>query len=232
MIRLWLRYLIIGIMLLMIGIFWYFKLYHYLSFHALYDYRQQLLVLTQQHYTLMVLGFISTYIIVVALSVPGAVFLTLASGFMFGIIAGTVYVVIGATLGATLLFLAVRTVLGTWLAKHLSGWMVKFELGLYEDAFCYVLMLRLIPIFPFWLINFVPALLNVPLRAFVLATALGIIPDSLVYVMVGHGLDAMFKQGRAPDLDIMFTPAIFVPMLALAALSLLPVFYKHMKGKH
>ncbi|NNM58563.1 MAG: TVP38/TMEM64 family protein [Legionellales bacterium] len=225
------RFLTLGTLLLLLILFFYFHLYRYLSFESLNHYHHQLVIWTDEHYVLTVLGFMLAYIAVVAISVPGATFLTLTGGFLFGILLGTLYVVIAATIGATILFLAVKTSFGEWLAKRAVGKMAAFEEGFRKNEFNYILTLRLIPIVPFWLINIVSALFNVRARNFILATALGIIPGSLVYVLLGNGLGYLFDSGKTPDLGIIFAPKILVPLLALAALSLLPVVYRAIKGK-
>lgn len=209
----------------------YFKLYQYLTFTALQQHRQLLVQWAEQHYLVTVLVFMFTYIIAVAISVPGAVFLTLVGGFLFGLVWGTVYVVVSATAGATLLFLAINTSLGHWLSKRANHWIKTMEAGFKRNAFNYLLILRLIPLFPFWLVNIVPAILNVPLRTFIVATFVGIIPGSFVYVSVGNGLNQLFSSGKQPDLGVIFKPAILIPLIGLALLSLLPVVYKHMKDK-
>lgn len=227
----WVRALIIAGFVLVFAGFFYFRLYHFLTFNALQHYRQKLLNWTQTHYLATVASFIGLYIVAVAASIPGAVFLTLAGGVLFGIVLGTVYVVIAATLGAIVLFLAVKTTLGPWFVKRASGWANKFELGFKKNAFNYLLTLRLIPVFPFWLVNIASALLDVPLSTFVLATALGIIPGSFVYVLLGNSLGYLFDRGQTPNLGIIFTPHILLPLIALGLLSLLPILYKHLKGK-
>jgi uncharacterized membrane protein YdjX (TVP38/TMEM64 family) len=90
-------------------------------------------------------------------------------------------------------------------------------------------VLRLIPLFPFWLVNIVPAFLGVPVRTYVLGTAIGIIPGSLVYASVGNGLGAVFDAGQTPDLGIIFKPAILLPIVGLAVLALLPIAYRRFK---
>lgn len=225
------RWLAVGCLILLFILFFYFHLYQYLSFTALQQYRQQLLTLTEHYYFLMAISFILVYIVAVAVSIPGAVFLTLTGGFLFGIVLGTLYVVTGATLGAIVLFVVVKTALGDWIATRARGWIAKLETGFQKNAFNYLLTLRLIPIFPFWLVNIVPALLNVPLRTFVLATMLGIIPGSLVYVMLGNSLGYIFDRGQTPDLNLILQPQILIPLFSLAVLSLLPVLYKYFKEK-
>lgn len=223
----------IMLILLVIGIicFFYFHLYSYLTFTSLKKYHSILQQWTEQHYFLTILSYMLIYVLAVAISVPGAVYITLAGGLLFGPIA-TLYVVISATIGATILFLAVRTALGEWLAKSAKGWIKKMEKGFQENAFNYMLLLRLIPIFPFWVINIVAALLDVRLSTFIIATLIGIIPGSFVYVMVGNSLNEVFQKNQTPNLNIIFTPSILLPLLGLAILAVLPVIYKKWKGAH
>lgn len=211
-------------------IFFYFHLHQFLTFKALKQYHTVIQQWTQSHYFFAVLSYMLIYILVIAISIPGATFLTVLGGFLFGIVA-TLYVVISATLGAVLLFLAIHTAIGDWLIQKATGWIYKMEKGFRENAFNYLLVLRLIPLFPFWLINIVPALLNVPLRTFTIATFIGIIPGSFIYVMVGRGLGKLLAFGQTPNLNILFTPAILIPLVGLAALAVLPVIYKRYKGK-
>jgi uncharacterized membrane protein YdjX (TVP38/TMEM64 family) len=105
------------------------------------------------------------------------------------------------------------------------------EQGFRDNALSYLLFLRLIPLFPFWLVNLVPAFLGVPLWTYVIGTFFGIMPGSIVYTSVGNGLGAVFDQGRTPDLSIIFKPEILLPIIGLAVLSLVPVAYKAIKGK-
>ena len=203
----------------------------YVSFEALRDNRERLLGFVAAHPVVAPLAFVLVYAAVVALSVPGGAVMTIAGGFLFGIWPGGLYVVLGATLGATAVFLIAKTALGDPLRAKAGPWLRRMEGGFREDAFNYLLVLRLIPIFPFWLVNLVPAFLGVPLRTYVLATALGIVPGSLVYTSVGNGLGAVFDQGGTPDLGIVFRPVILGPILGLAALALLPVLYKRYKDR-
>lgn len=207
----------------------YFRWYQFLSFASLKAHHDQLLLWTSQHYFLVSLSYILIYIAAVTVSIPGAVFLTLAGGLLFGIIAGTIYTVFAATVGATLLFLAVRTALGSWLASRANVWLKKMEQGFQKNAFNYLLFLRLIPLFPFWAVNIVPALLTMRLVPYILATLLGIIPGTLVYISLGNGLNQLFAENKTPDLSIIFKPAILLPLLGLALLSILPILYKKLR---
>jgi uncharacterized membrane protein YdjX (TVP38/TMEM64 family) len=106
------------------------------------------------------------------------------------------------------------------------------EEGFHENALSYLLVLRLIPIFPFWLINIVPAFLGVALGTYVLGTFIGIIPGSLVFASVGNGLGAVFDAGQTPDLGIIFEPQIIGPILGLAVLALLPIAYRKFRSRN
>ena len=209
----------------------YFHWYEYLSFTSLKTHHDQLLLWTRQHYFLVSLSYIVIYIVAVAISIPGAVFLTLAGGLLFGIVVGTVYTVFAATIGATVLFLAVKTSFGAWLATKANVWLKKMEQGFQKNAFNYLLFLRLIPLFPFWAVNIVPALLNMRLSSYILATFIGIIPGTLIYISLGNGLSQLFAQNKTPDLHIISKPSIILPILGLAILSLIPIIYKQWKAK-
>jgi uncharacterized membrane protein YdjX (TVP38/TMEM64 family) len=221
----------LAILLVAIGGFFALGLHHYLSFETLRQHREQLLALVGQHPVLAPLAFVALYAAVIALSVPGGAILTIAGGFLFGIVPATLYVLVGATSGATIVFLIARTALGDSLRARAGPRMRRMEEGFRADALSYLLVLRLIPIFPFWLVNIVPAFLGVPLRTYVLGTLIGIIPGSFVYASVGNGLGAVFDAGQTPDLGIVFEPAILLPIVGLAVLALLPVAYRKSKAR-
>jgi uncharacterized membrane protein YdjX (TVP38/TMEM64 family) len=221
----------LAVLLAAIGAFFALGLHDYLSFETLRQHREQLLVLVAQHPFLAPLAFMAVYAAVIALSVPGGAILTIAGGFLFGILAGTSYVVVAATLGATIVFLIARTALGDALRAKAGPRIRRMEEGFRQDALSYLLVLRLIPIFPFWLVNIVPAFLGVPVRTYVLGTLIGIIPGGFVYASVGNGLGAVFDAGQTPDLGIVFEPAILLPIVGLAILALLPIAYRKFKAR-
>jgi uncharacterized membrane protein YdjX (TVP38/TMEM64 family) len=221
----------LAVLLAAIVAFFALGLHHYLSSEALQEHREQLLAMVGQHPWLAPLAFIALYAAVVALSVPGGAVLTIAGGFLFGVVAGSCYVVVAATLGATIVFLIAKTALGDLLRAKAGPRIRRMEEGFREDAFSYLLVLRLIPIFPFWLVNIVPAFLGVAVGTYVLGTFLGIIPGSVVYASVGNGLGAVFDAGETPDLGIIFTPAIIGPIIGLALLTLLPIAYRKLKAR-
>jgi uncharacterized membrane protein YdjX (TVP38/TMEM64 family) len=221
----------LAILLAAIGAFFALGLHDYLSFEALRQHREQLLVLVGQHPFLAPLAFTAVYAAVVALSVPGGAILTIAGGFLLGIVSATLCVLVGATVGATIVFLIARTALGDALRAKAGPRIRRMEEGFRQDALSYLLVLRLIPIFPFWLVNIVPAFLGVPVRTYVLGTFVGIIPGSFVYASVGNGLGAVFDAGGTPDLGVIFEPAILLPIVGLAVLALLPVAYRKLKAR-
>jgi len=225
------KFLPIFCLALALFLFVYFRLYRYLSFEQLKQHRAFLFSWTKHHYFLAVGLYIIIYATLVAISVPGAAILTIVGGFLFGTLLGTLYVVCGATLGATILFVAAQTAFSDLFRARAGSFIKKVEKGFKKNAFNYLLFLRFIPLFPFFLVNIVPALLNVRLSTFVLATFFGIIPGSFVYASVGNGLEHIFSQGNTPDLTIIFQPQILLPIIGLAILSLLPTIYKQFKHK-
>ena len=221
----------LAVLLAAIAAFFALGLHHYLSFEALRQHREELLALVEQHPLLAPLAFMAVYAAVIALSVPGGAILTIAAGFLFGILPATLYVVASATIGAAIVFLIARTALGDALRARAGPRIRRMEEGFRKDALSYLLVLRLIPIFPFWLVNIVPAFLGVPLRTYVLGTLVGIVPGSFVYASVGNGLGAVFDAGGTPDLGVIFEPAILLPIAGLAVLALLPVVYRRFKAR-
>ena len=129
-----------------------------------------------------------------------------------------------------LLFLAVKTALEPWMSKKTNHWIQKMRTGFKRGAFQYLIFLRLVPIFPFWVVNIVSSLLGVRLSTFFLSTIVGIIPGSFVYVLIGNGLGQLLDQNKNPNLSIIFTLPVFIPLIALALLSLFPIILKWIKG--
>jgi len=223
------RSLPLFILLVGLVLFFYFNLNQYLDFAFLKRHRQMLLLQVDAQPILAAFIFILVYILAIAISMPGAIFLTLIGGFLFGIFWGMLYVLISATIGATVIFLATRLALEPLMAKKTNQWVEKMREGFKRHDFQYLLFLRLIPLFPFWVINIVPALLGMKTKTYMLATFIGIIPGSLVYVALGSGLGHIFNQNETPNLGIIFQPQILLPMLGLALLSLFPLLYKQIR---
>lgn len=224
------RYLPLFILGIGVLVVWLTGLHDALSFDVLRENRHFLLDFVERSFWLAAFMFVLIYVGVVALSIPGATILTVTGGFLFGTLLGTVLVVISATTGATLLFLIAKTSLGNALRKKAGPWLQKMEKGFQDNALSYLLVLRLVPLFPFFIVNLVPAFLGVSGRIFVLATLVGIIPGSFVYVSVGTGLGSLFDQGETLSLKGVLTPEILLALSGLACLSLLPVVYKRFKA--
>jgi uncharacterized membrane protein YdjX (TVP38/TMEM64 family) len=212
-------------------LFFALGLNRYLSLDALAENRQKLTAWVAAHHFLAVPAYILIYAVVVAFSLPFGAIMTMSGGLLFGVVFGTIWAVIGATLGATLLFLAARTALGDSLRARAGPWMQRLEAGFRANAFSYLLALRLIPGFPFFVVNLVPAFLGVSLSTYVVATLIGIIPGAVVYAGLGNSLNAILEAGGTPDLRIIFKPEILLPILGLILLSLVPVAYKWWKGR-
>lgn len=225
----WLRFLPLALILGALALAYALGLHRYLSFEVLAENRAQLLAWTQANTAFALALFMLAYIAVVALSLPGGAVATLTGGFLFGTWLGGLATVIAATAGATLLFLAARTALGDFLRAKAGPGLRKLEEGFKRDALSYLLVLRLVPAFPFFLVNLAPAFLGVSLRTYLIGTFFGIMPGTFVFASVGAGLGAVFDRGERPDLSIILTAPVLLPLLALAALSLVPVAWKRFK---
>jgi uncharacterized membrane protein YdjX (TVP38/TMEM64 family) len=203
----------------------------YLSIDALRQHRSVLRAWVETSGLLAALVFMAIYIITVAFSLPGATVLTIAGGFLFGAAWGTVLVIISATLGAIVLFSIAKTALSGVLRAKAGAWLPRLEAGFREHALSYLLVLRLVPIFPFFIINLVPAFLGVPLSTFILGTFLGIIPGTFVYATVGAGLGSVFDAGGTFTLRGVLTPQIVAALVGLAVLALIPVVYQKLTAQ-
>ena len=226
------RFAPLGIIALGLALFFYFDGPSYVNMDSLRENREVLAGFVQEHFLLAFLGFIAAYAVLVAISFPGSSILTIVGGFLFGAFTGTLGVVIAATLGATAIFFAAKTAFGESLrAKLGSGKLAKFEEGLKDNELSYLFILRLVPIFPFFLVNVAPALFDVKTRNYMISTFFGIIPGSFVYASVGNGIGAVFDRGEEANLSgLMFQPAVIGPILGLIALAMIPVIYKRVKA--
>jgi uncharacterized membrane protein YdjX (TVP38/TMEM64 family) len=194
------------------------------------------------------------YVVSVALSLPGGLLLTLAGGFLFGWFLGGIVTVFAATIGATLIFLIARSSLGTALAERAGPRINALRDGFQQDGLNYLLFLRLVPVFPFWLVNIAPALLGVPLSTYVIGTLVGIIPGTFAFAFVGAGLDSVVAAQRASfdaciadasdkgldpatacdlgiDASALVTPGLIAALVALGVLALVPIAAKKVLGR-
>ena len=182
----------------------------------------------EQNRTTSSLGFIIIYTAVVAFSLPIASLLTLAAGALIGWPAIGL-IVVGATAGASLLFIAARGLLRDVLRARAGPFFVELESGFTKNAFAYLLFLRLMPAAPFWAVNILPAFSGMRLAQFIGATAIGITPGTSVYVAVGRSFDQLLARGETPNLAVLNTPHVWLPLTGLALLALLPTLYHHIK---
>ena len=216
--------------------------HHQLSLETLVRHRAVLDAFVNAHYAAALAAFLAVYIAVVSLSIPGSVFLTISGGVLFGVMVGAGAAVIAATTGATVIFLIARTAFSPYVLRRAGPRLAKIVEGFCADAFSYLLFLRLVPVFPFFLVNLAPALVGVPVATFVGATAIGIIPATLVFTSVGAGLDSVIQiqaamydacvagGGSGCRLDFnpaaALTPQLIGALAALGVLALLPVAVK------
>lgn len=214
-----------------IAVFFAFDGDQLLMVQTLSDNRYALMTVVHERAVLSVLVFIIAYTLVTATAVPGSAVLTIAGGFLFGIGFGTLWVLIGATAGATILFTLARTTFGDALRSKAGPALKKMEAGFQKNAFSYLLSLRLVPLFPFFLINIVPAFLGVSTRTYVAATFLGIIPGAFVFASIGAGLGSVFDMMMEFSLKNAVTPEIIIALVSLSVLSLASPVYKTIKGR-
>ena len=198
-----------------------------LSLDTLARHREWLAGLVARHALLAAGGYVLAYAVAVALSVPGAVILTLAGGFLFGAWLGTLLTVLGATIGATLVFLFARTIFGENALDRFGAPAQRLAEGIRRNAASYLLVLRLVPLFPFFLVNLVPAFVGVRLPVYVLTTFFGIMPGTFVFSLAGAGLGSILDAGGTLDLGSVLTPQVLGALLGLAALSLAAIPLKN-----
>ena len=225
------RLLPVVLLALVAAAFFASGLHRYLTFEALRAHRGGLLAWVDAHAVLAALVFVAVYAAGIVLLPPSGTLMTLTGGFVFGAAAGTGLVVVGATAGATALFLVARFALGDCLRKRAGAGIQRMRAGFCENELSYMLVLRLVPLFPFWLVNLAPAFLGVRLRTFVLGTFFGIIPGTAVFAVFGAGLGSILDANRELSLADVLTPEIVGALVGLALLALAPVVYKKIKAR-
>lgn len=200
-----------------------------------------------EHGAAALAAFVALYVAVIALSIPGALILTITSGLLFGTVSGALASIVGATIGATVLFLVARTACGEYLVRRAGPQAIRLAEGFREDAFSYLMFLRLVPVFPFFLVNLVAAIAGVRLAPFVAATALGIVPAAFVLAFFGAGLHTVLAAQEAGyrgclanrgagcridfDLSSVFTPNMVLGLAGLGVLALTPVVLKRLRAR-
>ncbi|GHB45392.1 TVP38/TMEM64 family protein [Pseudovibrio japonicus] len=185
--------------------------------------------------------YLVVYTLAVALSFPGASLMTITGGFLFGWLFGGLLTVVAATIGASVLFVAAKTSVGATLKERAGPFLDKMSAGFRENAFSYLLFLRLTPVFPFWLVNIAPALFRVPLVTYFVATFIGIIPGTFAYAFIGAGLDSVIAAQEMAnpgcsaagtcevDISALITPELLWAFAALGLVALIPPIIKRFR---
>jgi uncharacterized membrane protein YdjX (TVP38/TMEM64 family) len=218
-----------------------------LSFQTLARHHDALRDFITTHEVSALAAYMVLYIAAVALSIPVATFLTLTGGVLFGALLGGIASVVGATIGAICIFLIARSAIGEYLVRRAGPLAERLAEGFRADAFSYLLFLRLVPIFPFWMVNLVPALAGVRLATFAAATALGVIPATFVFAFVGAGLDSVIAAQQAAyrsclaaarsdcrlefHINAALTPELIAALTALGVLALVPVVVRRLRAR-
>jgi uncharacterized membrane protein YdjX (TVP38/TMEM64 family) len=220
------NYLIAGL-LVVIAVFFLFDGPQLLSLEYIREHRDALLLFTKQHYLSMLLLCGIGYSVSTALSLPGGTVLSLLLGFLFGRWVGTFLIVISASLGAAAVFWLARYLFAEWAQKRLKQSALSQKLldGFDEDAFNYLLFLRLVPLFPFWLVNLAPAFTSVSMRTYLITTFIGIMPGSFIFANLGQSI------GSIDSPDQLFSWQTLLALTLLGGLSLVPVLSKRSQPK-
>jgi uncharacterized membrane protein YdjX (TVP38/TMEM64 family) len=220
-----------------------------LTLENMFAFRDRFQTFIQGNILLACLAYIGCYAAAVALSVPGALIFTLSGGLIFGWLLGGFAAVAGASIGAILLFLIARTAFGETLRRKAGPAVNGLVEGFKKDALNYLLFLRLVPAFPFFLVNIAAAVLNVPLRTYVIGTVFGIMPATFAFASIGAGLDSVFAKSKADQsacaalkglaacpLELstksLVTKEILIALTLLSIVALIPIVYKKWSQRH
>jgi uncharacterized membrane protein YdjX (TVP38/TMEM64 family) len=208
---------------------WASGLTHDLSLPALRARREALEAAVHAHPLASLSAYVGLYIVVVALSLPVALVMTLTGGLLFGAWIGGLAAAIGCTLGAAVVFLVCRTAVGDSLRNRAGSTVARITQGVRRDAFSYVVTLRLIPVMPFWLANLALGFVDIPLGVFVGASFIGILPVSVIYAGLGANLNLLFARHERPNLHLIFSPQVLAPLIGLAFLALTPILARRLR---
>ena len=200
-----------------------------IDYFSIESLRSHKLVLTQfvdKQYFFSAMLFVLIYAIAAAFSLPGAAVLTLTGGYLYGVLIGAVFSVTAATIGACVLFFAARTAFHDFLKLRVGSALGKMREGFQKNSFSYLLFLRLVPVFPFFLVNLVPAFLHVRFRTYFFASFIGMLPGAIAFSLIGAGLDKVFERKGTINISSLMTSELLFGLIGLGTLSLSPAFYK------
>lgn len=227
---LWRRLLPLGIIAIALAAFFAAGLQQYFSIESLSKNQAAIREFATNNRLLTMMIIVAIYATVTAISFPGAAIMTLLSGFVLGTVYGGISVIVGATIGATIIFLAGRSAAGDVLTRRGGSHVAKLEQGFSKNALSYLFVLRLVPLFPFWLVNLAAAAFRVPTRDYIVATFFGIMPGTFVFASVGAGFSSI-TESSSVGIDVLLRPAVFGPIVALILLSMVPIVYKRYFAK-
>ncbi len=210
---------------------YYFGFSEHLALSQLRQNYRDLKQLAEAHPAGAAALYILLYTLVVTLSIPGAIYVTLLGGFMFPQPFSTIYAIVGATIGAVIIYSIVRFLFGTSPWKGVNRYVDQMEANFKEDAVSYLLFLRLVPLFPFWLVNIAPACVGVSIFTFTWTTIIGIAPATFVYTQVGSGLGFILESGETFSARDIMSVNVIITLVGLGILAILPVIFKKFK-KH
>ena len=201
----------------------------HLTLHELAHHRQTVEAAVHAHPWLGLCIYIGAYTAIIALSLPAALVMTLTGGLLFGPWLGGLAATVSCTVGATIIFLICRGAAGDVIRRRAGPTAARIEAGVRENAFSYIIVLRLLPVAPFWLINLALGLIDIPLATFVVASFLGILPVSLIFASIGSGLNETFARHLPLSPHLILQPKFLLPLIALSILSLGPVIYRRLR---
>ncbi|WP_305987978.1 TVP38/TMEM64 family protein [Roseibium sp. MMSF_3544] len=237
------KWLPLAILVVLMAVAFSQGLHNKLTLSNLIMQRQDLFGFVDQNFALAIFTFLAVYVACVALSFPGASLLTIAGGFLFGWVVGGMATVVGATLGACAVFLVARSSFGEVLTKRAGPFLARLAEGFRTEGFSYLLFLRLTPVFPFWLVNIAPAIFQMRLPTYALATFIGIIPGTFAFAFIGSGLDSVIEAQEAAnpgcaaagtcevEISALVTPQLLAAFFALGIASLIPVVLKKVRSR-
>jgi uncharacterized membrane protein YdjX (TVP38/TMEM64 family) len=229
------RYLPLALIVLLLGLGYAFGVQDHITLSELGERRDALKAHVDAHFVRSIAIYLAVYTVMAAIAFPAQSVVSVIGGFLFGWQAGAAAIAVGATVGASLLFLATRSAFGDFLRRRAGGIAAGVAEGFRTNAFGYLLVLRLAPVFPFFLVNIVAALCDIRLRSFVLATFFGILPGVFAYAWLGEGVDSVLvaarAAGREPSVADLLTPQITFAFFALAAVAALPLLIRWLRQR-
>lgn len=231
----WRKFLPLGVVAAGLAVGYAAGLQDYLSLQALAEQRETLKAYVAENQVGSAIGFVVAYALAVAFSFPAASILTIFAGFLFGWLLGGALTAIAATIGAAAIFLAAKSAFGDVLRKRAGPFAAKLAEGFAKDAFGYLFVLRLAPVFPFFIMNIAPAFFDIKLRTYVAATFLGILPGTFAYAWLGQGLDSVIVSaaaaGREVSISDLVTPEITFAFAGLAIVAAIPTIVRKIRGR-